>query len=92
MKRLPLAAAAALTLTMVVAPFSLTATAQPSPGERSTADPQASGSGTSTEGSFTLEGADAASYRLPGDVTQVWSTRYTDGTTQTRYQQVVARR
>ena len=43
----------------------------------------------STDGSFTLSGADASGYRVPGDVERVWTARFPDGTTQTRYQQVV---
>lgn len=43
----------------------------------------------STEGSFTLDGAEAASYRLPGDVTEVWTSKLPGGLTQTRYQQYV---
>ena len=88
MTRRPLAAAAALALTIVVAPGSVAATTQPSAAENTTAATRSSDT-PSTEGSFTLEGDAAAAYRLPGDVEQVWSTRYPDGTTQTRYQQVV---
>ena len=45
--------------------------------------------GPATEGSFTLEGAAAAAYQVPSDVELVWRSRFPDGTTQTRYQQVV---
>jgi bacillolysin len=44
---------------------------------------------TSTAGSFALGGAEAAAYRLPDDVTKVWSTTLPGGLTQTRYQQYV---
>ena len=41
-------------------------------------------------GSFTLTGAEAAAYQLPGDVAKVWTSDIDDGGTQTRYQQVVS--
>ena len=90
MPRLPLAVAAALVLTAVLAPGSVSATVQPSALAANTAAAKQSPDGPSTEGSFTLQGPSAASYTLPGDVERVWSTRYPDGTKQTRYQQVVA--
>ena len=40
-------------------------------------------------GSFALSGSAAAAYVVPGDVTQVWTSRRPDGATQTRYQQRV---
>ncbi|RYU13025.1 M4 family metallopeptidase [Nocardioides iriomotensis] len=56
----------------------------------SNAQPQdASRPAATTAGSFALSGADAAAYRLPGDVTKVWSTTLPGGLTQTRYQQYV---
>ncbi|HZJ07426.1 MAG TPA: hypothetical protein VFD59_18475 [Nocardioidaceae bacterium] len=92
MTRRTLAAAAALALTIVVAPGSVAATTQPSAAGNmggTTAVAAQSPDDPSTEGSFTLQGDSAATYRLPDDVEQVWSTRYPDGTKQTRYQQVV---
>jgi Zn-dependent metalloprotease len=59
----------------------------------SSAQPQdTAGSSTTASGhsgSFALSGADARSYELPADVRQVWTASRPDGTTQTRYQQVV---
>ncbi|RYC07281.1 hypothetical protein [Nocardioides sp. HLT2-9] len=50
---------------------------------------QPSTASSSAEGSFTLQGDEAAAYRVPGDVEEIWRSRFADGTTQTRYQQVV---
>ena len=88
MTRRPLAIAAALMLGAIFAPVGVAA-AQSSTTAADTASSSSSAAAPSVEGSFTLSGADAASYRLPDDVTRVWSTRYPDGTTQTRYQQMV---
>ncbi len=90
MKRRPLAAVAALAMTIVVAPGTVAATAQPTGLAAGPVTAKQSLETPATEGSFTLTGADAAAYRLPADVDQVWSTRYPDGSVQTRYQQVVA--
>ena len=87
MPRRPLAALATMALTAVLVPTYVADAAGPPAGNQPSSDRSAS---PSTEGSFTLEGAAAAAYTLPDDVTKVWSTTYPDGTTQTRYQQVVA--
>ena len=42
------------------------------------------------DGAIALSGAAAAAYRLPSDVRKTWVSQYADGTSQTRYQQVVA--
>ncbi len=86
MPRRPLAVIAALALTAILVPSSVAASAGQSAGNNLSAK---QGATPSTEGSFTLQGSDAASYNLPDDVAQVWSTTHPDGTTQTRYQQVV---
>ncbi len=84
--RRPLSATA-LTLTLLT-PLAVSATGL-SPAT-ATDDPEASTSASvPPDGSFTLDGAAAAAYELPDDVERVWSTTYADGTTQTRYQQVV---
>ena len=41
------------------------------------------------DGPLALHGAAAAAYQLPDDLETVWRASYADGTTQTRYQQVV---
>lgn len=46
-------------------------------------------SGAVADGPLALRGAAAAAYRLPADVERVWRASYPEGTTQTRYQQVV---
>ena len=46
-------------------------------------------SASNYSGSFAISGKSAAAYVVPDDVTQVWSSRRPDGTTQTRYQQKV---
>jgi Zn-dependent metalloprotease len=56
----------------------------------SSAQPQdAAAPSTTYSGSFALSGEDARGYELPADVQKVWSATRPDGTTQTRYQQVV---
>jgi bacillolysin len=40
-------------------------------------------------GSFALSGAEAEAFRLPGDAVQVWRSTRPDGSTATRYQQMV---
>jgi bacillolysin len=87
MPRRPLAVIAALGLTAILVPSSVAASTGESASNNLSAKQSAA---PSTEGSFTLQGSEAASYTLPDDVAQVWSTTYPDGTTQTRYQQVVA--
>ncbi len=58
--------------------------------DASSAQPQDSATSSTTyTGSFALSGDDARSYELPTDVREVWSATRADGTTQTRYQQVV---
>ena len=89
MKR-PSLAGLAVALTFTVVPAGLVAlpssATAPHPGVGAAAPPPI---GSSTEGSFTLEGEEAAAYQVPGDVEEVWRSRFPDGTTQTRYQQVV---
>ena len=70
--------------TLLAAPLAIAAVTSPTATAAATSD-----RATSTEGSFTLYGADATGYRVPADTERVWSTRYADGATQTRYQQVV---
>lgn len=56
-----------------------------------TAGPAGSSTGSPDRGgSFTLTGADAAAYQVPGDMREAWSTTLADGITQTRYQQVAS--
>jgi Zn-dependent metalloprotease len=62
-----------------------TASASSAAPQRTVATPSAS----SYSGSFAISGKSAAAYVVPDDVTQVWSSRRPDGTTQTRYQQKV---
>jgi bacillolysin len=78
MKRRVMIAVLAVTTTVAVTASSAGAQSAP----RSTA-PMA------RSGSFTLAGADARGFAIPSDVVKVWSTRLTNGTTQTRYQQMV---
>ncbi len=87
MPRRPLATLASLALTAIILPAGVADAAGPAAGNE---PPARAGASPSTDGSFTLTGDDAASYAVPDDVTKVWSTTYPDGTTQTRYQQVVA--
>ena len=47
--------------------------------------------GSTPAGPLALSGADAAAYRLPADMRRVHSTTYPDGTTATRYQQMVGK-
>ncbi len=54
------------------------------------ASPVKAAAAPTTNGSLALDGSAASAYRLPSDVRKVWSATYPDGTTQTRYQQVVA--
>ena len=58
-----------------------TSSAQPQDASRPAA--------SSAEGSFALSGAEASAYRLPGDVSKLWSSKLPGGLTQTRYQQYV---
>ncbi len=61
--------------------LSATSSAQPQAAPRPTV--------TTTAGSFALSGAEALSYRLPGDVRELWTATLPGGLTQTRYQQYV---
>ena len=57
---------------------------------RSAPDPTPSSTGSIARGgSLTLLGADAQAFTVPSDVVKVWSTQLANGTTQTRYQQMV---
>ncbi len=85
--RRPLSATA-LTLTLL-APLAVVVTGLSPATATDEPDARAGASAAPPDGSFTLEGAAAAAYELPDDVERVWSTTYADGTTQTRYQQVV---
>jgi Zn-dependent metalloprotease len=78
---------AALAAAALVTASGFTANAQPS---ASTA-PAASGSSGSFArgGSFTLTGAEARAFAVPKDMVKVWSAKLANGTTQTRYQQLV---
>lgn len=83
--RRPLTGICAAATLLAVAPLAVTAVTSPTATAADTTS-----RAPSTEGSFTLYGADAAGYQVPADTERVWSTRYADGATQTRYQQVVA--
>jgi bacillolysin len=63
----------------------VTASTSSASPQRTAATPGAS----NYTGSFAISGKSAAAYVVPDDVTQVWSSRRPDGTTQTRYQQRV---
>ena len=63
----------------------VTASTSSAAPQRTAATPSAS----NYSGSFAISGKSAAAYVVPDDVTQVWSSRRPDGTTQTRYQQKV---
>jgi Zn-dependent metalloprotease len=63
----------------------VTASTSSASPQRTAATPSAS----NYSGSFAISGKSAAAYVVPDDVTQVWSSRRPDGTTQTRYQQKV---
>jgi len=78
MKRRVMIAALAVTLTVAVTTVSGSAQSAPS-----STGPIARG------GSLTLAGAEARAFAIPSDVVKVWSTRLANGTTQTRYQQIV---
>ena len=78
---LAISASALLATSTVLVPASASTAAQ----ERTAVTPTAS----KYSGSFAISGASAASYVVPGDVRQVWTSRRPDGTTQTRYQQTV---
>jgi bacillolysin len=80
-KTLALAAAAALTAVMIPGG---TTQATPSTAMRKPAAARAA-----VDGPLALHGATAAAYQVPRDVEVVWRATYADGTTQTRYQQVV---
>ncbi len=75
------AISASLLLGVSTVVMATTSSAQPQDASRPAA--------TSTAGSFALSGAEAAAYRLPDDVTKVWSSTLPGGLTQTRYQQYV---
>ena len=90
MSRRPLATAAVLAMSIIVAPGTVAATAEPAAPQASPAGAERSTTTAAPDGSFTLIGRRAAAYRTPDDVEKVWSTRYPDGSRQTRYQQVVA--
>ena len=83
MHRKALSLAAVAALATVLLPGASTEAA-PSAGQQK-AEPAAA----SADGPLALQGAAAASYRLPDDLETVWRASYADGTTQTRYQQVV---
>ncbi|MCY7373980.1 MAG: hypothetical protein LH461_09845, partial [Spirochaetaceae bacterium] len=55
-----------------------------------TADPAAGTGSAARGGSFTLTGAEAAAYRLPADVREVWTAATDGGGTQTRFEQVAS--
>jgi len=75
---------AALAVTAMVAATAFAASAQSAPG------PVSSSIGSIARGgSLTLSGAEALAFAVPSDVVKVWSTRLANGTTQTRYQQMV---
>ncbi|HEU4947856.1 MAG TPA: M4 family metallopeptidase [Kribbella sp.] len=78
------AAVAALAATALVVASGLSASAR----TPQSAAPSSTGS-FARGGSFTLTGEDAGSFAVPKDVVKVWSTKLPDGTTQTRYQQLV---
>ncbi len=88
MARTTLALISATAVTAVLLPTTSAADAATS---APTASPVAvTGDQAAPDGSFTLRGAAAVDYRIPRDVRREWSSTYSDGTTQTRYQQVVA--
>jgi len=75
---------AALAVTTTVAVIGVAASAQSATGLA----PSLTGS-IARGGSLTLAGAEAQAFAVPSDVVKVWSTRLANGTTQTRYQQMV---
>jgi bacillolysin len=77
--------AAVAAVALVVAGGTSATGAQPSPGVT-----QISTGSLARGGSFTLSGAEARAFAVPNDVVKVWSTSFPNGTTQTRYQQLVA--
>ena len=75
---------AALAATALLAAGGFTASAQTPPA----AAPGSTGS-FARGGSFTLTGADARAFAVPKDAVKLWSANRPNGTTQTRYQQMV---
>ncbi len=51
--------------------------------------PSSTGSVAGVDGSFALEGKSARAFVVPPDAERVWQSRRADGSTQTRYQQMV---
>jgi len=84
MRRTILPLATALAVTTLLSPGSA-ATAQPATSSLA----QQAVSGVASDGSLALSGPKAADYQVPNDVEQVWRATYPDGTTQTRYQQLI---
>ncbi len=82
-----LSTAVAIALAMSIPTLSVIA---PSSATPVPAQPAPAADAVSPDGPLALSGAAAADYRLPDDVRQEWQASYDDGTTQTRYQQVVA--